>query len=187
MAKAMDIQVYTGPVRNETLPSEDKTFQKETEILESAINTLRVQADFAILECLTDIKFPDPKSYVMSVQDWPKGRVFCPDFELRWERIEEKWQSVVAIANGHPLNEKITELGFELQELPGCLPTGEKKYFLWDSENPRLGRRLNYECLPEAGSDANKPPILKIIEYRDPCGYLIFWRYLKMEYEHESV
>ncbi|MFQ5633001.1 MAG: hypothetical protein ACE5I1_29890 [bacterium] len=187
MAKAMDIQIYTGPVTDESLDSEDEIFQKQTETLESTINTLRAQADFAILECLTDIKFPDPKSFEISIQAWPKGRIFCPDFELRWERIEGNWLSVVAIANGHPLNKKIIGFGFKLHELSGCLPTNEKKYFLWDSENPRLGRRLKYECLPDAGSGANQPPLLKIIEYRDACGYLIFWRYLNMEYEHESL
>lgn len=183
MAKAMDIQIYTGPARDENLASEDEIFRKQEETLESAIDTLREQAGFAILECLTDIKFPDPKTYKISIQNWPKGRIFCPDFELRWERIEGKWRSVLAIVNGHALNEKTTELGFESHAISECLPTDPKPYFLWDSENPRLGRRLHYECLPKAETSSNKPPILKIVEYRDECGYLIFWRYVNMEYE----
>lgn len=170
MNDLLDIRIYTGP--------------SQTEALQNAVTALREHTQFAILEHLTTIKFPKPEAQEISIQAWPKGRIFCADFELRWEKTEGEWRSLCAIVKKHKLHEQIERLGFDPYDgMAESFPSDPKLFFLWDKENTRLGRRLEYECIPAAEDAQNRPPQLQVKEYRDQYGFLVFWRYLEMRYE----
>ncbi len=139
--------------------------------LQASVDALRRDARFAIVERIDAIDFPPPQSEPIDVQQWPKGRIFDEPFELRWERDGERYQVIVAgegdfrALQGH-LNER--------EPLAGA---GEVcSYYCWKETDPRLGRTLNYRCVPGKGDVR-----LIVREYRDDHGRLTFWRYLRME------
>ncbi|MCK6622768.1 MAG: hypothetical protein HUU32_16940 [Calditrichaceae bacterium] len=177
MESKFDIDIFTIPGEHD--------LQKTGESLQNAINALRSQARYAILESLTDICFPAPQSTEIKLSEWPKGRIFAPAFELRWEKTGAAYRAVLA-----------KEDGFEPpEEVSACLPeknleiakTFWGKYetqfiYLWAENDPRLGRPLRYECL-DAEPTKNKENVqLETRLYYDAHGRLIFWRYLNMRW-----
>jgi len=152
----------------------------DKEVLQSLIDSWKGQAQFAILERIDDMQFPKP-STAISVNDWPKGRIFQEAFELRWEKLEEKFR--IVFSSSEPVPEgKLPGLEEIKNRIPGCSET-TAAYYLWDETNTRLGHKLNYECVVKA---EKQNVLLRVREYRDARGRLKFWRYLKMEPEQNG-
>jgi len=139
--------------------------------VQAIVDALRQSARFAIVERIDAIDFPPPQTEPINVGEWPKGRIFDEPFELRWEQAGQEYRVVVAgegdlSAAISGLNEPELQLGVD--EL--------SSYYCWNETNPRLGRTLNYRCVPGRGDVK-----LTVREYRDDHGRLVFWRYFTME------
>jgi hypothetical protein len=139
--------------------------------LQAIVDALRHSARFAIVERIDAIDFPPPQTEPIDVREWPKGRIFDEPFELRWEQLGQEYRVIVAGEEDLPvvgsgLNEQDLQLG--VSESPS--------YYCWNEKNPRLGRTLNYRCVPGKGDVK-----LTVREYRDDHGRLVFWRYVTME------
>jgi len=85
--------------------------------------------------------------------EWERGRVFCPEFELRWEKQRDKFQLVyVGTAVNLP--------NFSLAEID--LPITQRdpiSYYLW-------GRRVAQGDLQKIGLQSEPPGIGLFIEMR---------------------
>ncbi|MDZ7339615.1 MAG: hypothetical protein ONB30_13895 [candidate division KSB1 bacterium] len=138
--------------------------------LQALVGTCRHQARFAILERVDAIDFPPPQSDPIDVDKWPKGRIFDESFELRWEQIGSAYRVVFAGTDNFPAPN-----GFEEQSL-SSLTDEVQSYYCWEEKNVRLGRTLDYRCVPGQGNVR-----LFVREFRDEHGRLVFWRYVKME------
>lgn len=140
--------------------------------LQAVVDVLRLQARFGIMESLAGIDFPSPDQEAISVINWPKSRIFCPAFELRWEKFEDGYRVVFACADSQSFPEGLHESELTL------LSPEEVEYYCWREHDSRLGRTLDYRCVPGKGE-------VKIVvrEYRDDYGRLIFWRYTEMKRE----
>ena len=139
--------------------------------LQTIVDACRSRAQFAILERIDAIDFPPPQDESIKVAEWPKGRLFEEAFELRWEQIGQGYRVILAG------NKNISSLanGLSEQHLPPV--TDEMQaYYCWNERDARLGRTLNYRCVPEKGNVK-----LSVREFRDDHGRLVFWRYVKME------
>jgi len=138
--------------------------------LQALVDGCRPRARFAILERIDAIDFPPPQEEPINVANWPKGRLFDEAFELRWEQIGQEYR-VILSGNGN-----LSALAAGLSEQP--LPTGpdEVAYYCWKERDTRLGRTLNYRCVPGKGDVK-----LLVREFRNEHGRLVFWRYVKME------
>jgi hypothetical protein len=138
--------------------------------LQALVEACRPQARFAILERIDAIDFPPPQKEPINVTNWSKGRLFDEAFELRWEQIGQEYH-VILSGSGD-----LSALAAGLSEQP--LPTGpdEVTYYCWKERDTRLGRTLNYRCVPGKGDVK-----LSVREFRDDHGRLVFWRYVKME------
>jgi len=139
--------------------------------LQTRVEACRPRARFAILERIDAIDFPPPQDEPIHAADWPKGRLFDETFELRWEQIGQEYR-VVLSGNGD-----LSALAAGLIEQH--LPPGTDEvqdYYCWNETDARLGRTLNYRCVPEKGNVK-----LSVREFRDDHGRLVFWRYVKME------
>lgn len=139
--------------------------------LQALVDACRPPARFAILERLDAIDFPPPQSETIPVAEWPKGRLFDEAFELRWEQMGQAYR-VLLCGNGD-----LSTLADGLSEQR--LQPGRDEvqtYYCWKEMDARLGRMLNYRCVPGKGNVK-----LFIREFRDDHGRLVFWRYLKME------
>jgi len=173
MENNWDIEILTGP--------------PDPAALQQAIAAWRAPAEFAILESLTDISFPSPRTTEINVVTWPKGRIFAPAFELRWEKNGADYRSVLAKENSFEWpNEELSNLFFHDSEVSKVFFGWEDQHiYLWPENDMRLGRRLRYDCL-ENGRDKNKKNVkLEVKLYRDACGRLIFWRYRNMRWTNE--
>lgn len=139
--------------------------------LQAIVDALRHSARFAIVERIDAIDFPPPQDKPIDVREWPKGRIFDESFELRWEQLGQEYRVIVAGEGDLPA----VGSGLNEQDLP--LGAGELlSYYCWNETNPRLGRTLDYRCVPGQGNVK-----LSVREYRDDHGRLAFWRYVKME------
>jgi hypothetical protein len=138
--------------------------------LQALVEACRLQTRFAILERLDAIDFPPPQAEPIQIIEWPKGRLFDEAFELRWEEIGQEYR-VILSGNGD-----LSALAAGLSEQP--LPSGpdEVAYHCWKERDTRLGRTLDYRCVPGKGDVK-----LSVREFRDDYGRLVFWRYVKME------
>lgn len=136
--------------------------------LQALVDACRPQTRFAILERIDAIDFP-PQSEPIGVGQWPKGRLFDESFELRWEQVGSAYRVILAGTGDFPAPDGLRE-----QEL---LPATDEMqaYYCWDEKNARLGRTLDYRCVPGQGNVK-----LFVREFRDDHGRLIFWRYCKM-------
>lgn len=139
--------------------------------LQALVDVLRRQARFAILERIDDIDFPPPQNEPIDVAEWPKGRIFDEPFELRWEEVGSDYRVILASADAlSGLDHGLAE-----QNLPSV--TDElQAYYCWNEKNARLGRTLDYRCVPGSGNVK-----LFVREFRDDHGRLVFWRYVRME------
>lgn len=138
--------------------------------LQALVDACRPQARFAIVERIDAIDFPLPQNESILVAEWPKGRLFDEAFELCWEQIGQEYR-VILSGNGN-----LSTLAAGQSERP--LPPGTDEvqdYYCWNETDARLGRTLNYLCVPGKGNVK-----LSVREFRDDHGRLIFWRYLKM-------
>jgi hypothetical protein len=139
--------------------------------LQALVDGCRSRARFAIVERIDAIDFPPPQSESIPVAEWPKGRLFDEAFELRWEQLGQGYRVILAG------NEGISSLANGLSE-QHLLPSADKvqTYYCWNETDARLGRTLNYRCVPGKGDVK-----LSVREFRDEHGRLVFWRYVKME------
>lgn len=143
------------------------------------------------------VAFFDPDT---EFREWERGRVFCADFELRWEKVEEKFQMVYV---GNPITLDGFTQAIDLAQTQAESTT----YYLW-------GRRVAKEDLGKIGV-AHEPeshgifiqmrvpthlyyPVqhektnrvkLKVCHYRhQETGQILYHRYLGLEEEfNESV
>ncbi len=139
--------------------------------LQTRVEACRPRARFAILERIDAIDFPPPQDEPINVTNWPKGRLFDEAFELRWEQIGQEYR-VILSGNGD-----LPALAAGLSEQP--LPSGPDEvqaYYCWNETDARLGRTLDYRCVPGQGNVK-----LFVREFRDDYGRLVFWRYIQME------
>ena len=178
MEHTLDIEIFT-PAAQENA-TETKT------ALQAAINGLRSAAQFAILESLTEISFPIPAAAEISLDKWPKGRLFCETFELRWKKNRESYRTVFVKESGFETPAAVSvwmsqkDSGIEKQfwgreEEPSWI-------FLWAENDARLGRSLEYQCLSSTRDDTKKNVQLQVCHYYDDHGRLIFWRYKNMRW-----
>ena len=140
--------------------------------LQALVDALRLQARFAILERIDAIDFPPPQNEPIDVAGWPKGRIFDEPFELRWEQVGSHYRVILAGTGDFP----VPADGLSEQTLPSVTEALPAYYYCWDETNPRLGRTLNYRCVPGQGDVK-----LFVREFRDDHGRLVFWRYVRME------
>jgi hypothetical protein len=154
----MDDEVYAGVL--------------SADALQAAVDALRPQALYGIVESLTEIGFPPPHQQPLDVKTWPKGRIFCKAFELRWERIGNCYRTVFAGENGWEPPGGLAAQALEVHSKEST------EYYCWKECDPRLGRTLDYRCVPGNGDVK-----LVVREYRDDYGRLVFWRYIEMKRE----
>lgn len=157
----MNVQVYTGELDAPTL--------------QTVLDALRSQAGYSIVESLTEIDFPPPDRESIDVALWPKGRVFCQAFELRWEQVNSVYRTVFAGEADQKPSTGLVEQTLE------AYSSDSMEYYCWNETNPRLGRTLDYSCVPGQGNVK-----LLVREYRDNHGRLVFWRYIEMKREEAS-
>ncbi len=139
--------------------------------LQALVEACRPRARFAILERIDAIDFPPPQEEPIRVAEWPKGRLFDEAFELRWEQMGQGYR---VILSGSGDLSALAD-GLSEQPLPPCSDKVQV-YYCWKETDARLGRTLNYRCVPGEGDVK-----LFVREFRDDHGRLVFWRYLKME------
>ena len=142
--------------------------------LQAAVNALRSQVLYGIVESLTEIDFPPPHQEPIDVKAWPKGRVFCEAFELRWEQVGDDYQTIFAGEDGWEPPGGLAAQALEVYSKDST------EYYCWNERNPCLGRTLGYRCVPGNGNVK-----LAVLEYRDDHGRLIFWRYTEMKRDGE--
>ncbi len=140
--------------------------------LQNAVDALRPHARYAIVERVDAIDFPLPTQETVDVKIWHKGRIFDPTFELRWERMGQDFRAVLSSEQ-----ELASVFGLQLKSLEAESKTRE--YCCWNETNRRLGRTLNYRCVPGKGGVLK----LSVREYRDERSRLVFWRYEAMKRE----
>ncbi len=138
--------------------------------LEARLAPPRDAARFAILESLTDIDFPAPTETIALAQ-WQQGRIFGEKFELRWERQGKNYRVWLA-GEGDAA-------GFE--ELPQVKDahSTDASCYMWGPDERRIARRMEYRALPKGEGRV----CLFRREFRDDKGALVFYRYLRMEWE----
>ena len=141
--------------------------------LQNIIDVLSPKAPYGIVESLVEIDFPPPNQERIDVTMWPKGRIFCEAFELRWEQVDGGYRVIFAAKNEVKPPEELTKIDY-LQ----LNPPGNQKYYCWNERDPRLSRTLDYRCVPGRGNVK-----LTVLEYRDYHGRLVFWRYAEMKRE----
>ncbi len=176
MEKDFDIEIY--------VPEKRAKKKVELDTLQAAIEALCNEAQYAILECLTDIQFPEPAKWTVNLEQWPRGRLFSSNFELRWEKLSDGYQAVFVREKGFAIPEQVARcFTHQISELRQTFrERQDTSLYLWSEKEPRLGRRLQYQCLKDS-RNTNKPNILlRVTQYYDDHGRLIFWRYKQMEW-----
>lgn len=156
----MNLRVYTGELDGLRL--------------QAAVDALRTQVHYGIVESLTEIDFPPPDQEPVDVSKWTKGRIFCQAFELRWEQVDGVYRTIFA---GEEAQEPPDGLMEQTLETYSVEPM---EYYCWNERNPRLGRTLDYRCVPDKGDVK-----LVVLEYRNSHGRLVFWRYTEMKRERD--
>jgi len=151
------------------------TGELEASTLQTAVDALRSQAGYGIVESLTGIDFPPPDREPIDVIQWPKGRVFCQAFELRWEQVNGVYRTLFAREENQEPPDGLME---QVLKAYSVKPV---EYYCWNEKNPRLGRTLDYRCVPGRGNVK-----LAVQEFRDEHGQLVFWRYTEMKREEVS-
>ena len=157
----MSDQIYTGALTAVTL--------------QTAVESYRPQAEYGIVESLTEIDFPLPATDPIDLNRWPKGRIFSPAFELRWEQVEAEYRVVLAATEKQSLISNLSPSNIDRAS------SKEVTYYCWREQDSRLGRTLDYRCVPGQGKVK-----LVVREYRNDHGGLIFWRYVEMKREGET-
>lgn len=168
MTRPLEIEIFLGP--------------SDADNLQQAIEAWRALAEYAIVESLTKIRFPAPATTAIPSHEWPKGNLFAPGFELRWEKADIGFRTT--LAKEQTCNwptPKISELFREQVEIE--YDHSEKQLiYLWPENDMRLGRALRYECLDAQRNASLKNIQLETVLYRDDHGRLLFWRYRSMRW-----
>mgnify|MGYP007059402240 CR=1 FL=1 len=173
--KKLDIDIYRGPT------GVDK--------LREAISLCQPKAEFVILESLTETRFPKAAAAKIDPEQYPKGRLFAPTFEFRWETGEQGTVSVLATERKNGWPNALTELFVPDTSVEQAYQNGycdtEKDYsvFLRPENDATLGRTLRYEQLSATGRKNGKNAKLEIKRYFSATGRLLFWRYRNMRWE----
>jgi hypothetical protein len=135
------------------------------------------------------------EAYDSGVQfgDWERGRVFCPDYELRWEKLDGAYQAVL-VGNAPSLNGFVVATEVDLDrasaQTHGYLLWGqrvedEKLSLIGVEHTPngqvylelRIPRILRYPV-----SDKSRQVRLRVREYIDPkSGDLLYYRFVGLE------
>jgi len=140
--------------------------------LQARLTPPRDDAPFAILERLTTIPdFPDKDETI--ALDWQQGRIFGDKYELRWERQGESYRVWLAGDGDAQGLEETTYLNDTHVEDAHC--------YLWGREERRIAHRLEYRALPKGDGRAR----LLRREFRRADGALVYYRYLRMEWEKQ--
>ena len=171
----IDIDIYRGPI--------------STEKLKGAIAVCQPKAEYTILESLTITSFPVPAKAQIDPAISPKGRLFAPSFEFRWETTDQGAISVLATedSSGWPadllnLLELDTSVANAYQN-GYCDDQNNYCVFLRPENDASLGRTLSYEKLDDNGRKNGKNAILEIKRYFSNTGRLLFFLYRKMRWE----
>ncbi len=171
MTRAPDIEIFLGP--------------SDADNLQKAIDAWRAFAEFAILDSPLDIRFPAPAATAMPLNEWPKGHLFAPKFELRWEKVDASFRTTLAKESGFawPLPE-LAELFQEKHDLEKYHQHEKQFIYLWpeNDSDKRLGRALRYECLASQPKNNFENVQLETVLYCDDHGRLLFWRYRSMRW-----
>lgn len=191
----IDINLFLGPPDAPTLQNVIAALCP-LEPAEGAAGSSPRLARFAILESLTDTRFPLPKKGEITLAEWPKGRLFAAAFELQWEKLEQGFRSCFACEKNWPWPEPATgvDLKTVLNPADGLLETyaadpGRERYsvYLRPEQDNSLGRSLQYEALaatrPRSIKNESPNALLEIKRYFDDHGRLLFWRYQNMRWE----
>lgn len=141
--------------------------------LDGLVAELRETADYVILEGPNEIAFPASDATI-TASDWQAGRVFNAHAELVWTQQDGGYDVRYVRAEDQPLPE-----AFEpVLSLAGCTATLTTCY-LWGEDDIAIGGRLDYRAILRG----HGRPQLKIVEYRDEAGRLVFYRYAGLRRE----
>jgi len=132
------------------------------------------QTTFALVEKVDDLQvlgaqkdaMPDPAN-------WPQGRAFGPNVEVRWEWRGAEYHVMLADATGSAPSDGLTQATEDW--IGGVQPT---HYYLWHKADMRMGRFLDTERLGISGR-----AMLDVAEYTDAAGVLRFHRYMGIRAE----
>ncbi len=141
------------------------------------VERLRPRAPFAILERAEKIDFPGERE-VVRWADWPKGRIFGSDVELRWEEEDgARRATLIELRADIPSG---FEVVLSLDEATAQKP---ERYFLWGEDDLAIGGRLDYSrVIPQKGRGE-----LWVVRYTDGAGRLLFYRYVSLQREEPSA
>lgn len=191
----IDINLFLGPPDTSTLQNVIAALCP-LEPAEGAARPPSLLARFAVLESLTDTRFPLPKKGEITLEEWPKGRLFAAAFELQWEKLEQGFRSCFACEKSWTWPEPANGVDFKtalnpanrLLETYAADPERERySVYLRPEQDNSLGRLLQYEALaatrPKSIKNESPNALLEIKRYFDGHGRLLFWRYQNMRWE----
>ena len=119
------------------------------------------------------IDFPGASEEI-PVAEWPVGRIFGESAELCWEPEGEAFRTRLAWAGPADLPD-----GFRQELALNGLAQETLRYYMWGEDDINVGGRLDYtRAIPGPGRGR-----VRVIEYRDPAGRLVFYRYAGLERE----
>lgn len=98
------------------------------------------------------LTFFDPNT---DFKAWERGRIFCTDFELRWEKVTDKFRLVYV---GKPMTIEGFSLATDMLDLAPT-KTEKRSYYLW-------GRRVAQDNLEKVGLKHEPKGIGIFIEMR---------------------
>ncbi len=101
----------------------------------------RTEAPFAILERIDAIDFPAREEEITPEQ-WTRGRIFGPGFELRWERQGEIYHARLTGTRG-------AEAPFAVWPELADTEMSDTSCYMWGRDEMRIGRRLDYRAVPK--------------------------------------
>ncbi len=132
---------------------------------------LRAEAPFAVVERIDRLAFPAQDAPIDPLE-WEHGRLFGPKVELRWEASEGRFRGWLTRTDG-----QAPPTGFELCRDFEGYEAEECDYLLRrEGREVNLSRPLHYEAL-EPGE---RPAYLKVEEFYDQAGRLVYYRCVEM-------
>lgn len=144
----------------------------QADALSKLIADLRARPGYAILERPDKLKFAGPSEEI-DCSSWPVGHAFDSQVELYWEKDDAEYSVRVACVD-------IGEAPHGFREVL-ALDGAEKSvwYYLWGEDDKAVGGRLKYsQAITGPGRGQ-----LRVAEYRDEEGRLVFYRYLELRRE----
>lgn len=140
----------------------------------------RSDSPYAILERLTAIDFPAPHEAI-DATDWEQGCIFGKSFELRWERMGDRYRVWLAGALVSPCaDEKRSLPGAQKLDFPADTIVEIVPCYLWGHNEVRVARAPDYRAV----SESTRRFCLSIRNVRKADGSLVFSRYTGMTVEN---